>query len=286
MNAAIITSDKDPASVNIRKQLLGSYDFEESGGCFRASVGGNNVSVYSFDREMIHLEGIDKGMDADVLVFASKHVSKAGLDAFTVHVPGNWGKAEFGGVDRLLCTAPSELMKSAFMELQGNALGVEVIQEATHHGPSVDKPCMFIEIGSNERMYRNEEAGKIVAAAIMGAVKECGGISGGSGCNGNNGSNGSNSGSSRIKSAVGIGGQHHCPNFRKVMLNTDIAVAHVCPKYALGSLDEEMLRQAMEKAEPKAELVILDWKGLGGFKEKVKGLVAAAGIECLRTDDF
>ncbi|MBI2574922.1 D-aminoacyl-tRNA deacylase [Candidatus Woesearchaeota archaeon] len=242
---------------------------------------------------MIRLEGIDKGMDADVLIFASKHVSKAGLDAFTVHVPGNWGKAEFGGRERTLCTAPSGLMKSAFTQLQSNSMGMEVIQEATHHGPSIGKPCMFIEIGSNEKMYKNDEAGKIVAAAIMSAVKECGGVNRGSGGNSSNGSNGSgnsnsNSGanSSRIKSAVGIGGQHHCPNFRKVMLNTDIAVGHVCPKYALESLDEEMLRQAMEKTLPKASVVVLDWKGLGGFKENVKGLVAAAGIECLRTDDF
>ncbi len=267
MKVAVVFSERDIASVNIRKQLLASYGFQESGGCFRAAVGGvggiNEVSVYSFDREMIHLDGIDKGMDADVLIFASKHVSKAGIDAFTVHIPGNWGKAEFGGVDRLLCTAPAELMKTAFVQLQGNSMGMEVIQEATHHGPCIEKPCMFIEIGSNENMYKNEEAGKIVADAIMGAIKD--------------------KGSNRIKSAVGIGGQHHCPNFRKVMLNTDIAVGHVCPKYALESLDEEMLRQAMEKTLPKAGMVVLDWKGLGSDKERVKKLLNETGIDYLRT---
>lgn len=266
MKVAVVFSERDPASVNIRKQLLGSYGFQESGSCWKLTEGNNAIAVHSFDSEMIHLEGIDKAIDADVFIFASKHVSKAGVDAFTVHVPGNWGRAEFGGIDKKLCVAPAELMKAAFRELQNNSMGMEVIQEATHHGPFIGKPGMFIEIGSRERMYKNVEAGKIVADAIINAIKAVNNIT-------------ESSRTGRLKSAVGIGGQHHCPNFRKILLETDISVAHVCAKYALGSLDEEMLRQAMEKTLPKASMVVLDWKGLGSHKERIKKLLNESGID-------
>ena len=265
MDIAIITSDKDPASVNIRKQLLGMHDFREEDGHHAMESGGSKLSLYCFDSELVFLDEIDKVVSANIFIFASRHVSKAGVDAFTVHVPGNWGRADFGGVDRTLCTAPAALLKSAFAELQGNSLGMDAIQEATHHGPFIEKPCMFIEIGSSERMYKNEEAGKIVASAIVNAAKNSGRIS------------------KSIKSAVGIGGPHHCPDFKKIMLETDISVSHICPKYALESLDSEMLLQSMEKTEPRAGLVVLDWKGLGSFKEKVKKLIDESGKESTRT---
>ena len=55
-------------------------------------------------------------------------------------------------------------------------------------------------------------------------------------------------------------------NFKKILLNTEFAVSHVCPKYNLESLDKGMIKQAIERTYEKVEFIILDWKGLG--KEK------------------
>ena len=44
--------------------------------------------------------------------------------------------------------------------------------EATHHGPLIDKPCVFIEIGSSETDYTNRRAGFIIAKTIYETVKE------------------------------------------------------------------------------------------------------------------
>ena len=36
-------------------------------------------------------------------------------------------------------------------------------------------------------------------------------------------------------------------NFNKLLERTDVAVGHVCPKYALEHLDSEMIEKAMNK---------------------------------------
>ncbi|MBI4438734.1 hypothetical protein HY640_02275 [Candidatus Woesearchaeota archaeon] len=264
MKAAIVTSTVNPASANIREQLISRHGFREMQRVHHLVLGSVLVAMHSFDRELLFFDGMDKMIDADVFIFPYTHTSRAGVDAFAVHSVGNWGRAELGGMDRTLCPAPSALMKQLLKSLHGNSMGVEVIQEATHHGPFVGKPSVFVEIGSSSGMYSSPEAGRIVADAIVSSLQSM----------------------NPVRSAVGIGGLHHCPNFSRVMLNTDVSVAHVCPKYALGGLDGEMLVKALAACSPKANLVVLDWKGLGEHKDKIKLLVDSAGVAVCRTGDF
>ncbi|MBI3033739.1 hypothetical protein HYY72_01120 [Candidatus Woesearchaeota archaeon] len=266
MKFAIITSDRNAASVTIRQQLLKRYGFEDDRGIYRLVHNGKIISMHSLDRELLFLENIDREIDADIFIFASTHRSKAGVDAFTVHSIGNWGKAELGGIGRMLCASPSGLLKSAFLHLKENSLGIEAVQEATHHGPYLGKPGMFIEIGSSEAMYLNVDAGAVVADAIIRSINDCG--------------------KQDVKSAVGLGGTHYCGNFAKIMLNSDFSVAHVCPKHNLADFDIEMLMQAVDKCIPRAETAIVDWKGLGERKESVKKLLADSGIRFFKTSDF
>ncbi|MBI3052045.1 hypothetical protein HYY74_06350 [Candidatus Woesearchaeota archaeon] len=254
MKAAIMVSKANIASLNIMERLLEDYPF--TGSPPRLSVRGNSFEVHQFDGEITHLEGIDSGIDADLLVFASTHRSSAAIDCFTVHAVGNWGKAELGGRERSLVIAPAAELKAAFQSLQKNRLGMEVIQEATHHGPFVEKPAMFIEIGSSEKMYRDRQAAEEVAGAIM-SLGEA---------------------QKPVKAAVGIGGPHHSPAFSKFMRESEYAVGHVCAKYALDCLDAGMLRQAMERTEPRAGIALLDWKGLGGHKQRIKSFIEDEGI--------
>lgn len=252
MKAAIIISKANPASLNIRDCLLKLYPFSSN----KLAAGGHEFSIYEHDGEIVHLEHVDSGIDADLLVFASTHRSSAAIDCFTVHAVGNWGRAELGGREGRLVIAPAAALKAAFQSLQKNRLGMEVIQEATHHGPFVEKPAMFIEIGSSEKMYMDRQAAEEVAGAIMGL----GGAQ------------------KPVKAAVGIGGPHHSPAFSKFMRESEYAVGHVCAKYALDCLDAGMLRQAMERTEPRAGVALLDWKGLGGHKQRIKSFIEDEGI--------
>ncbi len=78
--------------------------------------------------------------------------------------------------------------------------------------------------------------------------------------------------------ALGIGGNHYCSSFNKIELEEDFALSHICAKYTLKSLNEEMLKQAIERTEERVEFVLLDWKGLGEQKERVLKLLDELNI--------
>jgi len=269
MKFAIIVSKKDPAGMNIKQRFLEGYGFKEISETFDSNLifKFQNAKLYTIEKESIFFEDIDKQIDADMFIFATKHRAKSGIPSLSVHVTGNWSEDNsFGGKERELCVAMPCYMKKALVRLNElNDLDFEIIQECTHHGPYLEKPMMFIEIGSSEKQWDIKRAGEIVAETIMFLVT---------------------SEISKYKTAFAIGGLHHMPSFKKIMLNSDVAIGHCCPKYALNGLDSEMLHQAVKRSRVKCDLIILDWKGLGEFKEKIKKLVDESGLEVKRTKEF
>lgn len=258
---AIIASAQDRAGMNIAENLRQLREFP-------AMIGGKSVSLHVVQERVTKadLSGIAAGM----FIFASRHVSKAGVHSLTVHSIGNFGEAADGGEKGTLVPAPAALMKSCLQLLDEKVakekLNYEVMQEATHHGPLLEKPAMFIEIGSDEERWADAGAGKIVAETIIEAIKNYGG--------------------EEEKTAVGIGGTHYCANLRKVAMGSELAIGIVCPKHHLLLLDEAMLRQMLEKTAPKAEMAVLDWKGLGQEKARILALLESIGVPYKRTKDY
>ncbi len=249
---AIITSKQDLAGVNIAEELK------------KEPLEKYNAELYEVEEKSVNAENIDKKIEADLFIFATKHESKSGIPSLSVHSPGNWGIAELGGKDNELCICPASYLKEALIFLEkNNTINYDIVQECTHHGPFLEKPCFFIEIGSTEKEWKNKEAGKIITKTIIYLLKNK---------------------PKQYESAVGLGGLHTTPNFKKIILNSDIAIGHVCPKYNLENLNENNLKQAIEKTIPKSELIILDWKGLKEHKEKVKLLTSNFKVK--RTSDF
>lgn len=261
---AIITTTDDKASVNIKECLLELYDWEEDGEFDSLPIYSlGKAKLYTTNTTSIFCEDIDEKIDADLFIFATKHQSKAGIPSLCCHTPGNWGKAEAGGKDREVCTAPASYLRAAFLKLKElNDINFEVVQECTHHGPFLIKPVMFIEIGSTEEQWIRKDCGKIIAKAIYylitEEIEEC-------------------------KAALAIGGLHTMPNFTKYYEKTDIAFAHCCPKYNLENLDKAMILEAMEKTVEDCTEIYLDWKGLKQYKERIKLLLEELGIEFKRT---
>ena len=269
MQYAIIISEQDPAGLNIKECLLEFYDFKESSVFENHPVYsyGDNVKLYSIEQSSVFAENLDGRIEADFFIFATRHQSAQGVHSLSCHAPGNWTRAEFGGMDKGLCVAPALMLKKAYLELKKFGEQVpdhDITMEATHHGPFLDKPIMFIEIGSTEEHWGNRKAGEVIAHTIIKLVD-------GSELEGQ-------------KIAFGIGGPHYCNNFDKVLERTDIAIGHVCPKYMLEHLDCEMIKRAISKTKEKVDFVLLDWKGLGKEKEKVKEMLEKVGIEIKRTD--
>ena len=79
-----------------------------------------------------------------------------------------------------------------------------------------------------------------------------------------------------------VGGSHYNHVANKAMLQSNLAVGHICAKYNLKNLDMSLIKQAMEKCS--ARLVLLDWKGLGKEKERVVSLLEENRILYKRSD--
>src|SRR3989344_305482 len=273
MDIALIMTTPDFAGLNIQKQLLKFYPFKETGERFEqkpvyeAKTPLHMLRMYTTNTKCTHCDHFDKKIHADVFVFPTTHRSAAGIHSFTVHPIGNWSSADLGGEKKTLGIAPARLMKHTFLLLKHFAQGLsyEVVMESTHHGPSLGKPCMFIEIGSNEESWKNEQAGAVIAQTLLKLFSDD---------------------IPQYKTACAFGGPHYAPNFIKILEQTDIAISHICPKHHLASLDAAMMQQIKEKTVEPLDLALVDWNGLGEHKQKIITLLQEANIPVQKTKDI
>lgn len=240
----IVASKKDSAGINITTQLS---QFQES----------KKFDFYLVDEEVIFSENLDleKINKYDFIIFASKHSSEKKEKSLTIHPVGNFREAKFGGVVGKIGKTSALFQKQLFEKLKENAKkynlnNYSISLEATHHGPLIDKPCIFIEIGSTETEYKDRRAGFIIAKTISETIKIF-------------------KENPYNEIAVAIGGPHYCPNFNKIQLKSNIAISHIIPQYVLP-LTEEMVKETIEKTNEEVDLVLLDWKGLGNLDKRQK----------------
>ena len=270
---SIVVSLQDAASVNIRDRLLEMVEWEEAGE-FKGNTAyrhGNYLMV-QHDGPHIYAEGIDReisgfaGEEPEAIIFASKHKSASGNKALTVHTVGNYGKAEYGGRDHTLSRSCPRLKTEALRLIaKKNTLpDFSVSYEVTHHGPFLETPSFFIEIGSSEEEWGNTDAGRIIASVIL----ELEDVKG-----------------NEDVVAIGIGGGHYAPRFTELALSRRISFGHMAPRYALENLDEEMLRQMVEMSG--AERVYFHKVGLKRSDiSRMASILSDMGIERIKTEEL
>lgn len=225
----IIASRKDLAGMNIVAALnqFGKYDF------------------YIREEEIISQENLDtlKISQYDFVIFASKHQSAEGGKTLSIHAPGNLKNSS----EKNLCPSSALFQKFLFQELnkqsQEHMLKYQVTLECTHHGPIIDKPCVFIEIGSTLNEWRDKRAAFVVAKTIRDTIENF-------------------KPNEYREIAIGIGGPHYCPNFNKIQLNSNVALSHIIPSYILP-VSEQIVLEAINKTQEEIDFVLLDWKGIG-----------------------
>lgn len=269
---AVVVSEKDLAGMNIKEQLLKLNNKLRTATPSKDEIYETCETEYykliTIKQDSIHADNIDRRINADCLIFATKHKAESGIPCLTVHVPGNWGKAEMGGKEKTLCIAPASLIKLLFLGLKKEAkeqLGnYEVVLECTHHGPYLEKPACFIEIGSTEKEWRDERLGRVIAETINNVLSNALNLV--RGC----------------KSVFCIGSTHYPEKFTRFLLETEYAVGHICPKYAIGHLDEEIFRQALEKTQEKVVAVVLDKKIKSGDRKRIIRYAERVGLKLLR----
>lgn len=267
---AIVTSASDAAGVSIKAQLLRNYGFEKTSGeefdgfeVYSLPIEDYEARLFTIAGESTRYERIDERIAAGMFVFATRHYSRAGVPALTTHSIGNWGRAEFGGKDQAVCQTSPSLLKLFLQNLVAAAKSEsykgEVVQESTHHGPYVEKPAVFIEIGSSEQQWKDAKLASMVADSLIGGLGDYAVL---------------DEHGEKHEAVVALGGPHYASHFKKLMLDSQYAVGHICPKHHLQSLTPELLQQALDSCHPeKAAAVALDWKGLGTEKQRIKQIL-------------
>ncbi len=184
--------------------------------------------------------------NADLAVFLSRHAGASRRPCFTCHLTGNFGEpiADFGGQAYTLSKASAHWLKRFYQAL--NARTGRVSLEATHHGPTLKTPTLFVETGSDESEWIEPENGKLLAESVLAAIE------------------GQNPGG---KACLGFGGTHYCSAFAP-LLEQGWAMSHVASKHSLESVTKTMLQQAVEKTVEPVEMVFLDKGGLPSTKRK------------------
>jgi D-aminoacyl-tRNA deacylase len=224
----IVTSSEDPASMNIRARLL-----ERAGWAERGTFEGHPVLVKD-DFRMVQVDRIHLDEDyvddrvanalsepIDVVIFASRHRAESRIPTLTVHPIGNYASADFGGRPATLCKTSPQLMTSALRNLAKSAKGLpfNISFETTHHGPILNSPVFYIEIGSFEELWEREDAAEAIAKSILEVDDE------------------------GHPTIVCVGGGHYAPRFTEIALSRKVAIGHMAANYALEAIDDKIIHQ-------------------------------------------
>ncbi|MFW6040818.1 MAG: D-aminoacyl-tRNA deacylase [Thermoplasmatota archaeon] len=243
----IVSSTNDKASKNIMDNLL-KYDWNEID-----EYKGNpvyqrkNDIMVSVNKHHIYVDNVDKeikskfSIEIDHVVYISKHESKAGVHSLTVHPVGNFGEAKFGGKDNELVPPVPPHMSSALRTLWSEVDNkdlkkeYEVSFEVTHHGPFLETPTYYIEIGSDETCWTDEKAGKIIASTLINIEKNL---------------------IDDVPILVCIGGGHYATRFTDLARRKKVSIGHMVPRWAMKSLNEKNLKEAI--LQSKADYIYFD----------------------------
>ena len=244
MRPLVVIATENVASLNIREALLSLVpELQPQGRALWASP--------AFDMAEYPGRIIDivPAHDAECYIFASTHKSESAKPCFTAHTPGNWGSADMGGAPRTLNIASASRLSAAVRRMKelsdASPLKWEVAVEVDHHGPTLAKPVLFVEIGSSEKEWGVKEAGVICAQGIIAAAQAA----------------------PVSEACVGFGGTHYCPKFTRTILSGK-PIGNIISGYSLerDGASEEMVRQAIGKNDCKITHALLDWKGIKGAR--------------------
>lgn len=274
MSRLIVCSESDLPSVNMRAALMRMRDWEDLGSAGDAGFMrcGDDVMMSIPDMH-IYREGLDReaeafGVDVDSVVVMSKHSAKSGRPALTVHPIGNYHQADFGGRPKTLVRSSPFEMTDALRAIAAADVdpGVQVCFEATHHGPYVEKPTFYIEIGSDESHWGDLVSAEILANVIAGAEPT-------DGC----------------RPLVGIGGGHYAPRFTEAALSNRVAFGHMIPNYQLeGRDDEDVARMVRDACRATGtDSVYIHRKSMKGAEEhRIADIVRSEGFDTVSSKDF
>jgi len=258
----MISSSLDPASVNMANNIIEITScelMEKSSSLTLYYCEEIKSQLLIIDSDLIYLDNLPRlKHDPRRLIFLSRHSSASRTLSLLIHFTGNWtNEAKYGGKPSSLGISDPILGKIIFNSLsktviQENMEHIPISLEATHHGPSeLDKPLVFVEIGSDLDAWKNKKLGYLWAITLIESIKKL-----------------LDQKYGNYVTAIGFGGPHYVPNFTEIERKTRIAMSHIAPKYVIDDIDKQIVSQAITRSETDTKLAIIDWKGLNSKQRK------------------
>ena len=236
----VVVSIPDIASLNQGKALLA-----KGGWMSGPAVEGDetwsqsDVRIWWFHDRLLNQDNLDSrwqectGEQVAEVIFPSRHVAASGQPSLTVHPIG----VMYHGVDEEVpfggkpgsAPPPNTRLGPWFRELlaidvQNIRDTFEISLEVTHHGPWLNAPSLFIEIGSTPNEWPDEAAAELLADVIWRGL----------GLDGNTGIGGWDEETNRgEKVVVGLGGGHYAMRLCSVAANAGIWIGHMLANYGL-----------------------------------------------------
>ena len=301
----IAVNSDDIASTNQAKYLLQSISWEEqlsveSHPCYSFQ----NVRMWFLPKRILWEDHLDQrwlqatGETVTEVIFPSRHAAVSGKPCLTLHpigVPHHplGEEPPFGG--RAGFAPPPNSRIAPWWRLLHKKWSKQAIPdfslslEVTHHGPVLDVPALFIEVGSTEPYWPNENAAQLLAEIITEGLSL-------------NGSNESYSWSESNETEpvlITLGGGHYAPKANKLALEPNVWIGHMLANHSLpfGSQDEPgmLWKQSIDaaiastrKAYPGGRIVCnVEKKSFKGWQRQlIYQHLDNVGIEVVRTNAF
>ena len=254
----LVAYKNDPAGNNMAKFL--SQDLEKMNGVFR----GEKFDVLITTSPVISADWLEEKFDYDGYVFLSTHAAESGTLALTCHSTGNFDVAKFGGNSQQVAIPFPSFQKTYLQNLWKNRTDFPDFQitiEATHHGPTdLNKPSIFIEIGTTQKQWNDVELCNSIAQIVKKTFEKP---------------------LQQFPFAVCFGGTHYSQKFTNEIINGKFALGTVIPKHAIEFLEQSLFQHIIER-NIDAQVALLDWNSLGKNKQKVVELLSTTKLEVIK----
>ena len=254
----LVAYKSDPAGYNMANFI--SQNMEHDGEIYR----GKNFDLVIISTPSISADWLEEKYNYDGFIFLSKHAAETGTLALTCHSTGNFSEARFGGFKRQVAIPHPHLQKLYLQTLwkkRKDFAKFEITLEATHHGPTaLDKPVLFIEVGTTEKEWNDKELCKNIAKIAVDVIPQP---------------------TKKYEVAICFGGTHYPEKFTKVLLEDEYALGTIMPKHALEFLDQNLFSHILQQNN-EAKFALLDWRGLGKNKQKVMNFIELTDLEVIK----
>ena len=254
----LVAYKSDPAGYNMANFI--SQNMEQDGEIYH----GKNFDLVIISTPSISADWLEEKYSYDGFVFLSKHAAETGTLALTCHSTGNFSEARFGGFKRQVAIPHPHLQKSYLQTLwkkRKDFIKFEITLEATHHGPTaLDKPVLFIEVGTTEKEWNDKELCKNIAKITVDVMSHP---------------------AKKHDVAICFGSTHYPKKFTNVLLEDEYSLGTIMPKHALEFLDQSLFSHIL-KRNNEAKFALLDWAGLGKHKQRVMNFIESTDLEVIK----